>query len=116
MKLIDWILQVYPRAWRERYEEEIRVVLEAHDFTVLTACDLLLGALDARFDPYYRREGVLLSQTVVRVSTIMFLYMLAIAFICYNLWETVLIAASATPHPLVSRSVDSFLSMMVVLE
>ena len=54
MKLVTWILRLYPKAWRERYEDEMRMLLEEHEITLFTWLDLLLGALDARRDPYYR--------------------------------------------------------------
>lgn len=58
MIIIAWILRLYPRAWRQRYEQEMLVLLEEHDITFFTGLDLLLGALDARLDPYYRRTEV----------------------------------------------------------
>ena len=62
MKLIAWILHLYPRAWRERYESEMLALLEEHSITFFTGLDLLVGALDARIDPYYRRIGALSPQ------------------------------------------------------
>jgi hypothetical protein len=41
------LLRLYPRAWRRRYEAEMRAVLEQHDVTLSTRLDLLRGALDA---------------------------------------------------------------------
>jgi hypothetical protein len=41
-----WLLRLYPRAWRERYGEEMAAVLAEHQMTYWTALDLLLGALD----------------------------------------------------------------------
>lgn len=46
--LIRQVLRLYPAAWRERYLEEMLLVLERHPVTLWTAADLLLGALDAR--------------------------------------------------------------------
>lgn len=57
MIIITWILHLYPRAWRERYEPEMLALLEEHSITFFTGLDLLIGALDARIDPYYRRIG-----------------------------------------------------------
>jgi len=54
MKLVTWILRLYPPVWCERYEDEMRDLLEEHEITMFTWLDLLLGALDARLDPYYR--------------------------------------------------------------
>ncbi|KLU64538.1 hypothetical protein DEAC_c34840 [Desulfosporosinus acididurans] len=44
-----WLLKLYPRVWRERYEDEMLTVLEDHKITPSTVFDLLLGALDANF-------------------------------------------------------------------
>lgn len=54
MKMATWLLRLYPKAWRERYEDEMRVLLEEHEITLFTWLDLLLGALDARLDPDFR--------------------------------------------------------------
>lgn len=48
---IRQVLRLYPAAWRERYEEEMLLVMEQHPVTLWTAADLLLGALDARLHP-----------------------------------------------------------------
>lgn len=42
-----WLLGLYPRAWRDRYGEEVAVVLTEHQITYRTVFDLLLGAWDA---------------------------------------------------------------------
>jgi hypothetical protein len=42
---------LYPRAWRERYEDEMAVVLEARPLGWRTRLDLVLGALDAHVHP-----------------------------------------------------------------
>ena len=44
---IRWLLNLYPRAWRERYGDEVASVLAEHHVTAWTALDLLLGAFDA---------------------------------------------------------------------
>jgi hypothetical protein len=41
------LLRLYPRAWRRRYEAEMRAVVEQHQVTLATRLDLLRGALDA---------------------------------------------------------------------
>jgi hypothetical protein len=41
------LLRLYPRAWRRRYEAEMRALLEQHHVTMATHIDLLRGALDA---------------------------------------------------------------------
>ena len=60
MRLVLWILRLYPPAWRERYELEMVALLWQHHITLWTVLDLLVGALDARLDPHYRRPRQLL--------------------------------------------------------
>jgi hypothetical protein len=45
------LLELYPRAYRARYGEELRAVLEQSPVTIATLFDLLLGALDAHVRP-----------------------------------------------------------------
>lgn len=40
-------LRLYPRAWRERYADEVLELLEQHRVTLWTVLDVLLGAVDA---------------------------------------------------------------------
>ncbi len=47
------LLRLYPPAWRERYEDEMRAVLEQHGLSLATRLSLLRGALDARI--HHRR-------------------------------------------------------------
>jgi hypothetical protein len=60
MRLVLWILCLYPPAWRERYEAEMVALLEQHEITLWTVLDLFIGALDARLDPHYRSSRQLL--------------------------------------------------------
>jgi hypothetical protein len=46
-----WLLHLYPRAWRQRYETEMLAVLEARPLTFRTRVDLARGALDAHLHP-----------------------------------------------------------------
>lgn len=56
MRLVIWMLRLYPPVWRGRYEAEMVALLEQHEMTLWTVLDLLMGALDARLDPHYRRS------------------------------------------------------------
>lgn len=51
-----WLLRLYPRRWRERYEAEVSGLLEEHEVRLATLIDLLAGSLDARLDPAYVAE------------------------------------------------------------
>jgi hypothetical protein len=41
------LLRLYPKAWRRRYEAEMRALLDQHEITMVTRLDVLRGALDA---------------------------------------------------------------------
>jgi hypothetical protein len=45
------LLRLYPRAWRARYESEVRAVLEARAIGTSDRIDLVRGALDAHLHP-----------------------------------------------------------------
>ncbi len=50
LRMQRWVrqlLSLYPRAWRDRYGDEVAAVLAEHRVTQWTALDVLLGALDA---------------------------------------------------------------------
>jgi ATP-dependent Clp protease ATP-binding subunit ClpC len=59
---VEWLLRLYPSAWRQRYQEEMQALLELHTITAATALDLLFGALDAWLDPAYRTKEGIMSQ------------------------------------------------------
>ena len=48
------LLGLYPAAWRERYGDELLVLLEDHPATVLDLLDLFRGAVDAHLHPQVR--------------------------------------------------------------
>lgn len=50
---MTWLLRLYPRAWRARYEEEMRQVLAGEAPTLRLAVDLLAGAVDAHVNPHW---------------------------------------------------------------
>jgi hypothetical protein len=50
---VTWLLRLYPRAWRARYEEEMRHMLAEEPRTVRLMVDLLAGAVDARLNPHW---------------------------------------------------------------
>jgi DNA-binding MarR family transcriptional regulator len=68
MPLVIWILRLYPLMWRERYETEMAALLEQHTITIWTVLDLLIGALDGRLDPHYRRKRQLLPLRQLQTS------------------------------------------------
>ena len=51
------LLRLYPRAWRERYGDELVALLEEQPASLLDHLDLIRGALDARLHPQVRGAG-----------------------------------------------------------
>ncbi|MEO7003457.1 MAG: hypothetical protein ABI274_16880, partial [Ktedonobacterales bacterium] len=44
------LLRLYPRLWRQRYADEMALVLAQHRITFWTLLDLAIGAFDARLN------------------------------------------------------------------
>jgi hypothetical protein len=68
MSVATWLVTLYPRTWRRRYEQEMLAVLEQHHVTLLTVMDLLLGMIRARLDPQYRDFGPVLFTSLPRAT------------------------------------------------
>ncbi|GLV58970.1 hypothetical protein KDH_57980 [Dictyobacter sp. S3.2.2.5] len=86
MNPLIWIIRLYPRQWRERYEEEMIALLEQHQVTPATLIDLMLGALDTRLDPYYRSRESLFGGLNLRSIALVFITMLSIVTFATYLW------------------------------
>jgi hypothetical protein len=54
--LLEKMVRLYPRAWRERYGEEFGAVLEEHRGSLSDVYDVALGALDAWLFPQVIQE------------------------------------------------------------
>lgn len=54
--LAKWLLKLYPRQWRIRYQDELTSVIEAHRVTLVTFVDLCIGIIHAYFT--YPRAGL----------------------------------------------------------
>jgi len=94
-----WIIRLYPRGWRQRYEEEMIALLEQHTVTTATIFDLLLGALDAHLDPSYRTERALFLFKDERTIATTFLCAYAIfLFAMYNWHHYIPLTLSLTPY------------------
>jgi hypothetical protein len=52
-----WLVRLYPRGWRERYEEEFLAMLEQRPMSPVDALDVALGALDAPWLRTLRSRG-----------------------------------------------------------
>jgi hypothetical protein len=46
-----WLLLLYPRAWRQRYGEEMAELLRTQNWSPSLVLDLVVGAIDARLNP-----------------------------------------------------------------
>lgn len=49
--LAAWLLRAYPRAWRERYGDELEYLLHAERYGLRAAIDILSAALRERWSP-----------------------------------------------------------------
>ena len=67
---MKWILRLYPRFWRERYEEEMLAFLEQHHSTWRTSADLLRGACEAHLELILRRETMNIPSLTPRPVTL----------------------------------------------
>ena len=71
-----WIIGLYPKAWRERYGEEMETILEERASGPFELIDLLLGALDAHLhlrgldDHSEHRKGVTMSLRTAGIAAI----------------------------------------------
>lgn len=50
------LVRLYPAAWRERYEVELRALLDERPPDVLDRLDIILGAIDAHLHPQRRHD------------------------------------------------------------
>jgi hypothetical protein len=67
---VDWMIRLYPQAWRERYADEMLALLEQAGATPRTALDLALGACDAWLQPLFREREVLSMVNPLRKATL----------------------------------------------
>ena len=74
---VAWLLRLYPRRWRDRYEDEVLATLEQHRPTLATWLTFVLSALDAHLDPHFR--GMERRQSMPRARA-----MLLVVFAAYT--------------------------------
>lgn len=46
---MKWLIHLYPKKWRERYEEEFLYILENKNLSFKEVIDVFINAMDARF-------------------------------------------------------------------
>lgn len=87
MKLNTYLLRLYPRLWRERYEEEMLALLEQHPLSFRDSLDLCLGALDASLHPPLGTTGLSRSDRTVQLVATLRRAVLTIfcAWVCFLL-------------------------------
>jgi len=79
VKFVIWILNCYPRRWREHYQEEMLALLEEHTITLRTGLDLLFGAIDVRLNPTYTVKEGFMFQRIRDVRSLSLLYLCVLA-------------------------------------
>ncbi|GAB4522984.1 MAG: hypothetical protein OHK0046_36280 [Anaerolineae bacterium] len=70
--LLMILLALYPRAWRQRYEDEFRALLEQCDLSLFDLIDIALGGLDARVRGFSWRISI--PQTAVLLTSLCALF------------------------------------------
>ena len=68
------LVRLYPRAWRERYEEEFVAMLEQGPVTIKGLLDVVFGAVDAWLRPQVVYEGRLVMVSRMRGSVLAVLW------------------------------------------
>jgi hypothetical protein len=63
------LVHLYPRPWRDRYEQEMLAALDLHPVSLRTCITLALCALDAHLDTYYLREELTMLQNSLRTAS-----------------------------------------------
>ena len=83
MNIHKFLLSLYPRVWRTRYEEEVLLVLASHPFSLPEAIDLLRGAIDAQFHPYFGMKDMPQQEKLRHLLTVL-RHSLIILFVAYS--------------------------------
>lgn len=78
MRCNQYLLRLYPRNWRQRYEEEMLAMLELHPCTVLDRVDLVFGALDAHLHPHLGTTGLSLYERMKYMLSLLWRSLLTI--------------------------------------
>ncbi len=65
MNIQRYLLRLYPRTWRTRYEDEVLAMLEQRPLSVIDGVNLFFGALDARLHPHLCTSGMSLYERIL---------------------------------------------------
>jgi hypothetical protein len=71
MSIEKYLLRLYPRIWRDRYEEELLAMFESCPLTFPDTIDMLLGALDAHLHPYLGTMGLSLYERMKQMLSLL---------------------------------------------
>ena len=97
MKIRSWLVRLYPRSWRERYEDEFEALLEECLRSPLDALDIFLGALDAHLELSHETNWRSINMNNKLRTTILVVFAAYIMFIIAGLS----LSAFADDSPLV---------------
>lgn len=67
MKIAPYLLRLYPRAFRERYEDEMLAMLEQRPLSFADTLNLLTGACDAHLHPHLGTSGMGWSERMIQM-------------------------------------------------
>ena len=73
-RLVGWLVRLYPRAWRDRYEEEFVAMLEQGRSSIRDLFDVALGVVDAWLRPQVIYEGRLVMVARMRGAVLAVLW------------------------------------------
>lgn len=67
MSMEKYLLRLYPRTWRERYEDEVLAMLEQRSLSFADGINLFFGALDAWLHPHLGTTGMPLYERMIQM-------------------------------------------------
>ena len=81
MNLRRWLIQLYPRPWRDRYADEFDALLEECLHSPLDVLDIMLGALDAYLEVPYKMNWRLMNMVNKLRTSILIVFASYIGFV-----------------------------------
>ena len=81
MNIRNWLVQLYPRWWRERYGDEFEALLDECLHSPMDVLDIFLGALDAHLELSHQTNWRLINMNNKLRTTILLVFASYIAFI-----------------------------------
>lgn len=67
MKTAQYVLRLYPRPWRKRYEDEMLAMLEERPLSFADTLNLLIGVCDAYLHPQLGTNGLAWSERIIHM-------------------------------------------------